>query len=205
MGHQATPPPQSPQIFRDPRETPFVPIRSRGKLPHLAKPGGTYFVTFCLHNGSGPVGARRVAPHPTNPEDIARLSEPPRDVCNLLLALPRLARIVEEALLFFRSQRYDLHAWCVMPDHVHVVVAPFPDHDLGSIIHSWKSYTAHLINLRTHRSGPVWQRESFDHLICSAEDFDRFITYVEDNPVAAGLCTTREQWPFSSARINHRS
>ncbi len=88
-----------------------------------------------------------------------------------------------------------------MPDHVHVVVAPFPDHDLGSILHSWQSYTAHLINLRTHRSGPVWQRESFDHLIRSAEDFDRFITYVEDNPVVAGLCTTREQWPFSSARI----
>ena len=88
-----------------------------------------------------------------------------------------------------------------MPDHVHVVVAPLPDHDLGSVLHSWKSYTAHLINLRTHRSGPVWQRESFDHLIRSAEDFDRFITYVEDNPVAAGLCATADRWPFSSARI----
>ncbi len=200
MGNDVTPPP-SVSTFTDPRTTPFVPLGSRGELPHLAKPGGTYFVTFCLRTDcSGPSRNDPRTVDPTAPEDVGRLSEPPRDACNPLLALPRLARIVEEALLFFRADRYVLHSWCVMPDHVHVIVTPLQEHNIHSVLHSWKSYTAHQINLRTHRSGPVWQRESFDHLIRSAEDFDRFVTYVEDNPVA-GLCPIAEKWPFSSARI----
>jgi REP element-mobilizing transposase RayT len=204
MGRDAKPPPLT-STFHDPRSTPFVPLRSRGELPHLTKPGGTYFVTFCLFDTRRRMRKRPDDRASTSPEAVGQLSEPLRDATNPLLALPRLARVVEEALLFFRSDRYLLHAWCVMPDHVHVVVTPAGDHPLGAILHSWKSYTAHQINLRVHRSGRLWQRESFDHLIRSVEDFDRFVTYVEDNPVVAGLCAAADRWPFSSARINRRS
>ena len=181
-----------------------MPLRSRGELPHLEKHGATYFVTFCLFNTCGTTQHRANDLATTKPEDIGQLSEPPREACDPMLALPRCARIVEEALLFFRLVRYRLHAWCVMPDHVHVVVTPFEGHALGSILHSWKSYTAHQINRRTHRSGQVWQRESFNHMIRSAGDVERFVAYVEDNPVAAGLCHSAERWPFSSARTRHQ-
>jgi putative DNA methylase len=88
----------------------------------------------------------------------------------------------------------------VMPDHVHVVVTPFPDYSLSSLLHSWKSFTANQINRRLGRSGRLWQEESFDHLIRSVDAFTSFVTYTEDNPVAAGLCGQPRDWRFSSAR-----
>ena len=58
-----------------------------------------------------------------------------------LLANPSAAHIVVEAIKHFDGVRYALHAWCVMPNHVHVVLSPLGDHKLGSILHTWKSFT----------------------------------------------------------------
>ena len=128
------------------------------------------------------------------------MSEPPADWAMPLLAIPRIARVVESALLHFQGRRYGLHAWCVMPDHVHVLVTPFHGYGLERILHSWKSFTANEINRMLHRSGTVWQRESFDHLVRSPEAFERFLAYIEANPVTAGLCSRAPEFRFSSAR-----
>ncbi|HEU5080500.1 MAG TPA: transposase [Opitutaceae bacterium] len=63
-----------------------------------------------------------------------------RDVVN--------ASIVVDAWRFFDRRRYVLHAWVVMPNHVHVVVEPLADWALGTIVHSWKSFTAKRILAR---------------------------------------------------------
>ncbi len=114
-----------------------------------------------------------------------------------------MGELVEGALLHFQGQRYALHAWVVMPDHVHAVLTCYPEHPLQSVLHSWKSFTSHAINRMLGRSGPFWQKESFDHLIRSEEHARRFLEYVETNPVVAGLCGRPEEWPFSSARWHH--
>jgi REP element-mobilizing transposase RayT len=85
-----------------------------------------------------------------------------------------------------------------MPNHVHVVVTPMAGHAPSDIFHSWKSFTAHRANNLLQTKGTFWERESFDHLIRNAGQFEAFIEYVENNPVAAGLCRHSADWPFSS-------
>ena len=98
-----------------------------------------------------------------------------------------IARIVPEALLHFDGQRYWLHAWSVMPNHVHVVMEPIADHKLSDILHSWKSFTAKAANKILRRKGEFWQPESYDHLIRDQEDFNHAVAYVLSNPIKAGL------------------
>ncbi len=90
-----------------------------------------------------------------------------------------------------------------MPNHVHVIFTPWQSYEPSDILHSWKSYTAHKINQLLQRQGTLWERESFDHLIRSLDYFEYFINYVENNPVAAGLCAKAENWLWSSA--SHRT
>ncbi len=108
--------------------------------------------------------------------------------------------MVQKALLHFHSQRYDLHAWCVMPNHIHVVYTARGEHTPKDIHHSWKSYTAHRANKILNDSGAFWESEAFDHLIRSVEDLEWFIEYTENNPVVAGLCARPEDWLWTSAR-----
>src|SRR5260370_40431688 len=58
----------------------------------------------------------------------------------------RVAGIAAEALRHFHGRRYRLLAWCVMPNHVHVLFSPLGEHSLDGILHSWKSYSAHKAN-----------------------------------------------------------
>ena len=116
-----------------------------------------------------------------------------------LLRQPAMARIVEDALLYFDAQRYRLIGWVVMPNHVHVVVTPEPGWTLSSILHTWKSYTSRAINRHLGRHGQVWQEEYFDRFIRDRGHLVNAVAYVEDNPVKAGLCKHPEDWVYSSA------
>lgn len=112
----------------------------------------------------------------------------------------RLAEIVEVALLHFDGQRYALHSWCVMPNHVHTLFTPTTEFTMSQIVHSWKSFTAHQCNKVLGRTGRFWAREPFDRYIRNQRHFLNALTYIEDNPVIAGLCQKPENWRWSSAR-----
>jgi REP element-mobilizing transposase RayT len=175
-------------------------LRWRGELPHLEKEGGTYFVTFCLA-GAPRGGGRRVFTPDDDAVAVARASEPAESGSGARTLVGRAGALVEEALLHFSGERYGLHAWCVMPNHVHVLTCPFGEHRLPAILHSWKSFTAKAIARATGWPGGVWEREYFDHLVRSPAALDRFVRYTEMNPVEAGLCVRPEDWPLSSARF----
>lgn len=102
-----------------------------------------------------------------------------------------VAKVVRDAMQHFDGQRYRLAAWCVMPNHVHVVVQPFTGltstQDLSAVLHSWKSFTSKEANKLLHRSGEFWQTESYDHLIRNSADMLHAIRYVLNNPRKAGL------------------
>lgn len=115
------------------------------------------------------------------------------------LSVPANAQAVEDCLLRDHGVRYVLAAWCVMPNHVHVLAEQWPGHDLSSIVQTWKSVSAHVINKCERRRGPLWQREYFDRFMRNASQFDAAANYVENNPVAAGLVERAEDWRFSSA------
>ena len=93
-----------------------------------------------------------------------------------------IASVVADAFKYFQGERYRLFAWCIMPNHVHVILQPLAEWQLSKIIHSWKSFTAKSANKLLKRSGSFWQSEYYDHLIRDREDFDRCIYYVWNNP-----------------------
>ncbi len=225
--------PDVPHHFVDPRNTPFTRPKSRGELPHLHKPGGTYFVTFrladavemAMHGQAGKMPAPQAnaaeaaagqivvqasslpsvhaavnmgAQKELTPEEAALRCEPPIKLGSCALARDSVAALVQSALLHFHEQRYHLHAWCVMPNHVHVVVTPLAEHGLSDILHSWKSYSSKKANALLGQSGPFWERESFDHLCRTPQQVQWFVQYTEQNPVQAGLCHSAQDWPFSS-------
>ncbi|MES2997277.1 MAG: (E)-4-hydroxy-3-methylbut-2-enyl-diphosphate synthase [Verrucomicrobiota bacterium] len=104
----------------------------------------------------------------------------------------RFAEIMRDCLLYFDGERYDLLAWCVMPNHVHVVVRTHKGFPLEQIVHTWKSFTAHEINKTRGAEGGMWQKESYDHLIRDGEDLRNQVSYVLRNPGRAGL----QDWDF---------
>lgn len=208
--------------FIDPRKTPFVRPKSRGELPHLYKPGGFYFVTFRLADAvvlraprpGAPRNAStrvRPAPPPTmavpapdpdpDPEEIAAAYDPPLTLGSCALRRPEIASLVQNALLHFHDLRYSLVAWCVMPNHVHGVFSPLGGYTPSDVLQSWKGFTARRANEILGIRGPFWERESFDHLIRSARSLERFVRYIDLNPVEAGLCESPELWPYSSAGV----
>jgi len=193
-------------------------IRSRKRLPHWEAPKAIYFVTFRLYD-SLPRGTAQAVVTERNDifgtakqqgrahsaserERLSRLFSVrieqylDRGVGACYLAKPTIARGVADALKHFDGTRYHLHAWCVMPNHVHVVLEPRGNYSLAGILHSWKSYTAQLANRILGRTGPFWQREYYDHLIRDGKQYSRSIRYVAENPTRAGL----QEWPWVEVR-----
>ena len=195
-------------------------IHHRGYLPHFKSETGTYFVTFRLA-GTLPqsvleqIEAERIehenraingkttskdAKHsdPLDSDKIEAFLDSGYGEC--WLKRDDIGKLVADALCHFDGERYKLHAWVVMPNHVHAVLTPKGSHTLSSILHGWKSFTANKANSILGREGQsFWQRESYDHLVRNEDDFIRVCNYTLNNPVKAGLCQKTEDWWLSSA------
>ncbi len=114
------------------------------------------------------------------------------DACHgkCLLKDSDLRKIVADALTYFDSERYNLAAFVVMPNHVHVLLRLKPGHSLADILHSWKSFTAKVINKALNRTGNLWQPEYWDRLIRNERHFAACLGYIRDNPCKAHLGST---------------
>jgi REP element-mobilizing transposase RayT len=123
-----------------------------------------------------------------------------------------VAAIIAENLFHHIGRLYRLWAFVVMSNHVHILVEPLmsqthPDGGdddthfvaLERITHALKSFTAKRANRVLNRSGNFWQEESFDHWARDEREFERIVTYIENNPVRAGLVDSPEKWKWSSA------
>lgn len=115
------------------------------------------------------------------------------------LGRPRIAALVGKAIRHFDGERYRLHEWVVMPNHVHLLFTQFPDWPLGKVIHSLKSFTALQANRILGRTGDFWFADYFDRYIRDGDHFSKCAAYIRENPVKAKLCRTPEDWPFGSA------
>ena len=172
------------------------------RLPHWDTVDQPLFVTFRLH---GSLPAHRVFP----PDHLTRSGKAfvtmdrllDRGACGpLYLQRPEVADIVLAALHDGerRFHRYQLHAYVVMPNHVHLLVTP------RVVAARWlaplKGFTAYRANevLGSHGQA-FWQDESYDHLVRSETQFERIRSYIEENPVKAGLVSQCRQHPWSSA------
>lgn len=189
-------------------------FHTRGYLPHLKVDGATYFVTFRLADSLPREALERL--------DAWRIDQrlrAARGECTTLdadfsarlddhldrgsgacwLRDDRVGAIVAGALRHFDDERYRLHAWVVMPNHVHALVQPLPGFALEEILHSWKSFTANRANALLGSRGVFWQHESYDHWVRDEAELAQCKHYIEQNPVKARLCTKPSEWKWSSA------
>ncbi|WP_458734773.1 REP-associated tyrosine transposase [Zobellella taiwanensis] len=125
------------------------------------------------------------------------------------LRLPPIAAMVVQNWRFFDGKRYRLIAYIVMPNHVHLLIRVYPQAQLSTIVHGWKSYSAKAIQAYIrHTQGEetvpkrIWQPEYWDRYIRNQEHFDRVVEYIHQNPVKAGLVSQASNWAWSS--IHHQ-
>ncbi|KAF0182909.1 MAG: hypothetical protein FD124_184 [Alphaproteobacteria bacterium] len=161
--------------------------RSRGYLPHCDGAMLVQHVVFGLADAL-------LADTPFDSDDQLDLG-----AGSCVLRDPACARFVEDVLLHADGERYHLIAWCVMPNHVHVVFEQMAGHLLGDVVQEWKSVSAHRINRSLRRHGALWRREYFDRYMRDDGHLSATVKYVEMNPVKAGLAPEPADWLFSSA------
>jgi putative transposase len=103
-----------------------------------------------------------------------------------ILRSPGASEIVAGNLHYFDQDRYVLHDYVVMPNHVHVLFHTLT-WELGRILHSWRSYTSHALNDYLHMRGSRWQGDYWDRMIRSVEHYLRVKNYIAGNAAKAGL------------------
>jgi REP element-mobilizing transposase RayT len=141
----------------------------RRKLPHYQQADRPLFVTF-----------RKLDREPFSPEGRS---------------------LVLQHCLHDRGTKYQLHAVVVMPEHVHLLLTPMRDSQgwpfgLAMILKLIKGTSARSVNKFLESSGPVWQEESFDHVIRGAASFEEKLGYIRQNPVRRGLVARPEDYPW---------
>jgi putative transposase len=139
----------------------------RRMLPHYQKAGRILFITFCKWN--------RIAFTPEGKDAILY------------------------HCLHDKNKRCELHAAVVMPDHVHLLLTPLRDekgwpYSLPTILKLLKGTLARSVNKLQGSNGPVWQEESFDHVLRSQESFEQKLEYLRQNPVRRGLAKKPEDY-----------
>ena len=194
--------------------------QSRGYVPHFDGVDMIQHITFHLEDSLPQEAIARmqreldVLPEEQRPKEqrqrIQNLLDAGRGSC--ILRRDECAGIVQDSLLFGDGTRYRLLAWVIMPNHVHVLIQQngFP---LAKIVQSWKRHTSREI----HRLGSpsctrlvvnssrvqlgdtreirgLWQREYWDRYIRDERHFLTTKSYIEQNPVKAGLVKDVRDW-----------
>lgn len=179
---------------------------SRGYLPHC-EARNFQFITFRLYDSVPKEVILKWKEQVAHENDIEqtnkllRLLDQYEDAGkgSCYLKDERIAKLVQEALLFHDGKRYRLLSWCIMPNHVHVLILKYDGITMSSILHSWRSFTSHKANEILGRSGTFWMKDYFDRFIRDESHLNATIRYIEHNPVKAGLANTPEDWLWSSA------
>ncbi|MBZ5533272.1 MAG: transposase [Acidobacteriia bacterium] len=107
--------------------------------------------------------------------------------------LPEEARtLIFDHCLFENGRKVHMHAFVVMPDHVHMLFTPLENDrgepfSIAEIMNGIKGASSHSVNKLLGRKGALWEPESFDRIPRSDGDFEYRVLYIVQNPIAAGL------------------
>jgi REP element-mobilizing transposase RayT len=115
------------------------------------------------------------------------------------LRQPEIADMIVEAIYYNANVlgHYELHAFVVMPNHVHLLVTPAIS--LPKLTKSLKGITAKRANAILALTGTTfWQEESYDHQVRNSQEFEKIKRYIEHNPVRAGLVLESTDYRWSS-------
>jgi putative transposase len=172
----------------------------RRRLPHLDIPGSPVFVTWRLW-GSLPQERIFEREHATSGEAFVALDRllDTAQSGPVYLRRPEIADQVSQQLhAVDRQGLCSLHAYVVMPNHVHVLWTP--QESLPLLIRRVKGTAARSANQILGRVGkPFWQAEYFDRVVRTDKEFSQIRCYIEWNPVTAALVANPEEFQWSSA------
>jgi REP element-mobilizing transposase RayT len=168
------------------------------RLPHYHAIGQPIFLTWRLY---GSLPANRSFPAKTNSgKAFVAMDRLLDHACTgpLFLRIPQIASMVTASIRHRDPRHYQLHAYAVMPNHVHLLITPIVE--VSKIMQSLKRFTAREGNRILNFTGqPFWQEESYDRLVRNETEFQRILQYIETNPVKSGLAATPEEFEWSSA------
>ncbi len=94
---------------------------------------------------------------------------------------------------------YELLAWVIMPEHVHLVLIIGEEHDLSYAMKGIKGSFARQWNLEQGTHGAVWQPSFYEHEVRNEADLLEKVAYIHGNPVLASLTRVPREYPWSSA------
>lgn len=178
----------------------FVTFRLADSIPRAVMRGW-------MHDRSAWLAARGITMDLSNREREARYAAIPEgarrayereqtrkyfielDKCHGACPLRKTAasKIVSDALQFHVGTRLIGGDFVVMPNHVHCLMLPLEGHALEDILQSVKVWSSRRINALLGRKGTLWQRESYDHIVRDAKEFERVRAYIRENPTKARL------------------
>lgn len=213
----------------------------KNRLPHIAPVGATFFVTFRLAD-SLPTAIIQKLKAEFEQQCQALKAKKVRHLHTRIreerkryfgrfdhqldtegygrcyLAQAEIATIVADRIQQYDGQLYQLHAYCIMPNHVHLLIdtmeqlqisegvyledAPPNYVQLNEIMRLIKGGSARLANQALGRTGTFWMKDSYDHYVRNEREWGNIISYILNNPVNAGLVNDWHAWPFSYCNPN---
>ena len=93
---------------------------------------------------------------------------------------------------------FALHAYCYMPDHLHMRVSGEVESSLGEFVRLFKQLSGYAFS--QEREAALWQIGYYDHVLRHAEDIAQVARYIWHNPVQARLVDTPSQYPYAGPR-----
>ena len=173
----------------------------RRRLPHDYETDQPVFLTWRLHDS---LPHHRAFPAATLNSGQAfaamdRLLDEARSG-PLYMRQPAIADMVAEAIHYNAAilEHYVLHTFVVMPNHVHLLATPAVP--LPKLTKSLKGITGKRANAILAMTGSrFWQEESYDHVVRNDREFEKIRSYIEENPVRAGLVREANEYRWSSA------
>ena len=117
-----------------------------------------------------------------------------------LFAVEAYARLFLKTLYHYRHEsRYALHAFVLMPDHVHLLLTPAQDVTIEHAVQLIKGGYSHALGTLIGRKSEIWQRGFTDHRIRDSRDFAHHRNYIHQNPAAAKIAFDPREYRYCSA------
>ncbi|MEH6388810.1 MAG: transposase [Pseudomonas profundi] len=196
---------------REPTDTSWKGWYYSGSAPHRDVPQCIQFITFRLADSIPQHVLRELERQSKTLPDSERGTFKRSNIERWLdsglgccaLRNDRMAAAVEEAFKHNHGRRYRLIAWCIMPNHVHVLIDTW--YSLPKIVQTWKSVTTRWMLLNNEKLGlgvparSLWMRDYWDRFVRDEHHFRTAVNYIHQNPVKAGLCQSAAEWRWSSA------
>jgi len=115
---------------------------------------------------------------------------------------PEARTLIFNHCLFENGRKVQMHAFVVMPDHVHLLFMPLENdcgepYSLAEIMNGIKGASSHSVNKLLGRKGTLWEPESFDRIPRNSADFEYRASYIVENPIAAGLAKGPDDYPWA--------